>query len=102
VAAFSLFRKTELQSLNVLCLPALGSLDDVELDGLTFLEAAEALILNGGVVNEHIFAVLTADKTVTLGVIEPLNCSLFHCVARSFFVEFADLKRELVQAGGAW
>src|SRR5579859_1385383 len=70
-----------LASLNVLCLPALGSLDDVELHGLAFLETAEALVLNGGVVHEYIFAILTADKTIPLGVIEPLYCSLFHCVA---------------------
>jgi hypothetical protein len=73
-----------LQRLYVLRLPALGALDDVELNGLTFLEAAEAPRLDGRVVNEYVFAVLAADEAVALRVIEPLNCSLFHCVACSF------------------
>jgi hypothetical protein len=34
-------------------------------------------------VHEHVFAVLPADESVTLGIIEPLNRTLFHCVAIS-------------------
>jgi aldehyde:ferredoxin oxidoreductase len=30
--------------------------------------------------NEIIFAVFAAQKSKTLGVIKPLDCSLFHCV----------------------
>src|SRR5262249_25423986 len=73
-----------LECLDVLCLQALGSLDDVELHRLAFLQAAEALVLNGGVVNEHVLAVLAADETIAFGVIEPLHCSLFH-VLLSFY-----------------
>jgi hypothetical protein len=43
-------------------------------------------------VNEYVFAVLTADEAVALGVIEPLNCSLFHCVACSFDVDIAAIR----------
>jgi hypothetical protein len=32
-------------------------------------------------VNEHVFAVLAADKTITFGVVKPLYCSCFHGVA---------------------
>ena len=67
-----------LERLNVFCLPALGSLDDIELNGLTFLQAAEAAGLNCRVVNENVLAVLAADEAITLRVIEPLHCSLFH------------------------
>src|SRR5438045_1831885 len=57
-----------LQKLHVLSLPALGSLHDVKLNGLALLQAAEALRLDSGEVNEHIFAVLAGDKTIPLGV----------------------------------
>jgi hypothetical protein len=43
-------------------------------------------------VNEYVFAVLTADEAVALRVIEPLNCSLFHCVACSFGVDIAAIR----------
>jgi hypothetical protein len=67
-----------LQRLNVLCLPALGALHHVKLNCLTLLEGAEALCLNGGVVDEDIFSALAADESETLGVVKPLHCSLFH------------------------
>jgi len=72
IAGFSLER------LNVGCLPAFGSFDYVELDGLTFLEAFEAVRVYGGVVNEDVFAILTADETKSLCIVKPLHCSLFH------------------------
>src|ERR1035437_846450 len=62
---------------NVLRLPALGALGHVELHGLAFLQALEAASLNRGEVHENVFAILTADKAVALGVIKPLHCSLF-------------------------
>jgi hypothetical protein len=34
--------------------------------------------------HENVFAILTADKAVALGVIEPLYCSLFHVNVYSF------------------
>jgi len=71
-----------LQQLHVFCLPAFGALDDVELHRLAFLQAAEAVCLNCGEVDENVFAVLTGNKAIAFRVIEPLNCSLFHCVTR--------------------
>src|ERR1051326_5490279 len=88
------FSRTDcfLQRLYVLCLQALGSLDDVELNRLPFFQAAEAFVLNGGVVYEHVLAILPADETIPFGVIEPLHCSLFHGGA-FLTVEFAELKQ---------
>ena len=71
-----------LQQLHVFCLPPLRALDDVELHWLAFLQAAKTVRLNCGEVNENIFPVFTRNKAIALRVIEPLNCSLFHCVTR--------------------
>jgi hypothetical protein len=83
-----------LYGLDVLSLPALGAFDDTELNGLTFLEAAESAGLDGRVMNEYVFAVLTADEAVALCVIEPLNCSLFHGVALSFEIDVATIRTD--------
>ncbi|HMG01613.1 MAG TPA: hypothetical protein VK596_00685 [Edaphobacter sp.] len=64
--------------LNVLCLPALRAFDNVELDGLAFLERTETIALNRREVNENVFSVVTAQKTKTLCIVEPLNYTLFH------------------------
>ena len=65
---------------HVLCLPAFGTLGYVELHCLALLQALEAARLNRREMHENVFAVLTADEAVALGVVEPLNCSLFHIV----------------------
>jgi hypothetical protein len=72
--------RPELDYLYVLCLPALGALGDIELNALTFLKRTEAVRLDGGVMDEDILAVFAAQKSKTLGVIKPLDCSLFHNV----------------------
>ena len=83
-AALFKISSPELQKLYVLCLPPLGSFDNVELDSLAFLQAAEAVRLDRRIVNKNILAILPADEAVALRVIEPLNCSLFHGDASSF------------------
>jgi len=80
-----------LERLYVLSLPALGSLHDVELNRLPLLEAAETVRLDGGEMDENVLAILAADETKTLSVVEPLHCSLFHVTFCSFCV---DLLRE--------
>jgi len=70
-----------LDAFDVLCLPALGAFYDVELNLLTFLQAAKPVCLDGGEVHEYIFAILAADKTIALGIVKPLYCSCFHDVA---------------------
>ena len=47
-----------LKNLNVLCLQALLALGHLELDRLAFLQRAEAIGLDGGVMYENIFTVL--------------------------------------------
>lgn len=70
---------TQLHGANVLSLQTLRSLDNFELNRLAFCQRTEARRLYCSVVNEYITTtVCTADKTKTLSVVEPLNCSLFH------------------------
>src|SRR5258708_3572768 len=71
---------SNLKRLNVGCLPALGSLNHIELHSLTLLEALEAARGDCGVMCENVFAVLTADEAKPLGIVKPLHCSLFHRV----------------------
>ena len=76
-----------LDSLNVFGLQALGALGDAELYRLALLEALESARLDGREMHENVFARLTADKAVALGIIEPLYCSLFHvCLYSCSFV----------------
>jgi hypothetical protein len=76
----------ELNSLNVFSLQSLGSLGHVELDALAFLKALEAARLDGRKVHEDIFAIFAADESKSLSIVEPLNCSLFHCVDFPFSI----------------
>jgi len=72
------FRKdAHLDRLYVFSLPALGTFRDVELHGLTLLQALEAARLDCREVHKNVFATLAADETITLRVVEPLDCSLF-------------------------
>src|SRR5690606_26865751 len=59
--------------LDRVSLQAFLSLDDGEGNLLAFLQALEALNLDGAEVHEHILAVFTADEAKTLGIIEPLH-----------------------------
>jgi hypothetical protein len=60
-------------SSNGIGLRALLSLDDVEFDFVTLLEALVSIELNRAVVNKHVGAVIPANKTITLRVVEPLD-----------------------------
>src|SRR3954454_7111281 len=64
---------------DVLGLWALGALDDVELDLLVLVKRLVAAGLNGGEVDEHVFAAaVLRDETEPLVGVEPLNGSLSH------------------------
>jgi hypothetical protein len=67
-----------LQRPDVLGLQTLRTFRHLELHALTFLQAAETAGLDRGEVHENVLATLAADKPITLGIIEPLHCSLFH------------------------
>ena len=46
--------------------------------GLAFLRAFKTTSLDRRGMHENVSAILTADKAVAFGFIEPLYCSLFH------------------------
>src|SRR5215472_562687 len=78
-----------LQRPHVLGLQTFGTLRHLELHALAFLQAAEAVGLNRGEVHEYILTALAADESVTLGIVKPLHCSLFHrSLSRIPFGEF--------------
>jgi hypothetical protein len=56
----------QLDSLDVLSLPALRAFGHIELHGLPFLQAAKASCMNSGEMHEDILASLAADKAVPL------------------------------------
>jgi hypothetical protein len=81
-----------LDSLDVLGLEALGAAHDVELNALTFLEAAEAVRADRGEVNENVFVVaLARNEAKTLCVVKPLDCALFHGDVFLKYLKFADI-----------
>jgi hypothetical protein len=59
--------------LDVLCLQSLVTLDDFELDDLTFVQGFEALPEDRGMMHEDILTGLLDDETETLLVVEPLD-----------------------------
>ena len=80
-ALLSEFSVSGLGRLHVLGLPALGTLDYIELDLLALLEAAKSTRLDRREVNENVLAILAADETISFCVVKPLYCSCFHGVA---------------------
>jgi len=74
-----------LQRLYVRSLPALGSLHDVELHGLAFLQTLETTRVDRRVVHEDILTVLARDEAEALRVIEPLHSTLFHFFRVSWY-----------------
>jgi hypothetical protein len=69
---------SDLERLYVGSLPALGSLNDVELHGLTLLQTLESTGVDCRVMHEHVFAILARNEAEALRVIEPLHGTLFH------------------------
>src|ERR1700730_17895316 len=64
---------------NLLGPGALVATGDRELDPLVVLEAAVAVSLDGGVVDEDVRrAVIGGDETIALVRVEPLHCALSH------------------------
>jgi hypothetical protein len=71
---------------NALCLRAFLSLHDFEFNIIALLEALVSLRLDGTIVDEHIRAVISADKAEALCVIEP-----FHFTFNSRHVPYSGL-----------
>jgi hypothetical protein len=71
---------------NALCLRAFLSLNDFEFNIIALLEALVSLRLDGTIVDEHIRAIISADKAEALSVIEP-----FHFTFNSRHVPYSGL-----------
>jgi hypothetical protein len=69
------------------CLPALRAFGHVKIHRLPFLQALEAAGLDRREMHKDILTVLAADETLALGVVEPLDCSLF-CHLSSYSLRF--------------
>jgi hypothetical protein len=78
-----------LDAFDVLCLPALGAFDYVELDLLTFLQTAETIRLDRGEMNKYVFPILAADESIALGIVKPLYGSCFHGVTVFLLLKYA-------------
>src|SRR5918993_2382629 len=63
---------------DVCGLKTLGAAGHFELNPVTLREALEATRLDGGIVDEHVFATFLRDEPVALGIVEPLHLSLCH------------------------
>jgi len=64
---------------NIRCLLALRTLRNVEGNLLALFEGLESAHGNRGKMREKIFAaIIRCNKTKTLGVVEPLNCTCCH------------------------
>jgi hypothetical protein len=70
-------QRNGLERLNVGSLQALGAADNLEFNGLSLVEGAIAVRLNGGEMDENVLASLALDETKTLAGVKPLHCSLF-------------------------
>jgi hypothetical protein len=60
---------------DVCRLKALGALEQIKLHGLSFIERAIAVLLNGGEMHEDILSRGALDKPVSLRPVEPLDSS---------------------------
>src|SRR5262245_11671139 len=70
--------------LDYVCgLQALGTFIHRELHGLTLAERLEPSFLNGSVMDEDIVSGGALDETKSLGVVKPLDCTLF---SHTFFL----------------
>ena len=61
---------------DVARLEALRAFQQIELDGLTFIQRAVAVLLDGREMHEHILAGGALDESVSLRPVEPLHSTL--------------------------
>jgi hypothetical protein len=66
-------------------LVALGTLDDFEFHRRAFLQVTVSVTLDGGVVDENVFATLALDESVAFCGVEPLDGALLSVVAHVYF-----------------
>lgn len=70
--------ETELDLANVGSRRTLRTVNDLKAHPGAFGQGLEAFGLNGGVMDEYILAAVLLNKTETLSIIEPLNCTFSH------------------------
>ena len=81
---------------NVFCLRALLALDDFKLNVIALLQALITFRLDGAVVDEHVRAVVPANKAEALRVVKP-----FHFAFDSRHVPYSELSWK-TQCRSAW
>src|SRR5215470_6900852 len=72
------FSRSYIDEFDVSGLGPFGSLGQIVLDLLSFLQRAETLGPNFAVVHEDVAGILRPDEPVPLRVIEPFDCALRH------------------------
>ena len=75
--------RSELQSFfnprNLICLRPLRTLNNVELYFVSLFQTLVTIELNGGVMHKDIRAILTTEKPVSFGIVEPLYRAFVLC-----------------------
>jgi len=69
---------------DVCRLEAFGALQQVKLHGLTLVERAVTVLLDGGEVHEHIFPRGALDESIPFRPVEPLHCTFLSHGKNSF------------------
>src|SRR5579863_2314107 len=67
---------------NVFGLIALRPLFDLKLDHLAFVQCLVSVHLDGGEVDEHVFARLALDEPIAFGSVKPFHYTLFSAQLR--------------------
>src|SRR5207244_10635434 len=80
--------KRDLHRDDVCSLRALLAVDDVELNLLAFLQAAEPFLLDGAVVDEDVLTAIHGDEAVALLRVEPLHRACNHCGLAPFLASY--------------
>jgi len=60
---------------DVCRLEAFGAFQQIKLHGLTFIERAVTILLDGGEVHEYIFSRGALDESISLRPVKPLDCT---------------------------
>ena len=71
------------QSDDLVCLRALASLDDVELDLIALFETLISIYLNRAVMHEDVWSAFTTEKAVAFRVVKPLHNTPILCQCRT-------------------
>jgi len=66
-----------LERLNVGSLQTLRSAHNLEFNGLSLVEGAVPVALDGGEMDENVLAALALDETKSFAGVKPLHCTLF-------------------------